>query len=302
MKRQQVIFVFFIYIWQLENDKKRVTVNFTRERKSSKKLLNEAIDLTVRNQELEKQVKEKDDTITELEYTIKQLSKNIEDLSVEKVTALEKEKVEMLKKITTLEKEKTDGKSKYTSVVGRLEKDILSKDFEIREARRQRIVSMASATSRGKILKEFYFTEKSYIVSLFTLRNEYITPITQKRLISKKNLKYLFAEIDDIIKVNRGFLVDLEQQIFCRSSDVALVRLVLKFSSDFKASYSSYIKKCSLVKEKLTELVRKSKRLQTFLKLTAEKLKKDKSRSLTIGYNFFLFFFNDIFYKFFKTL
>jgi len=174
MKRQQVIFVFFIYIWQLENDKKRVTVNFTRERKSSKKLLNEAIDLTVRNQELEKQVKEKDDTITELEYTIKQLSKNIEDLSVEKVTALEKEKVEMLKKITTLEKEKTDGKSKYTSVVGRLEKDILSKDFEIREARRQRIVSMASATSRGKILKEFYFTEKSYIVSLFTLRNEYI--------------------------------------------------------------------------------------------------------------------------------
>lgn len=117
----------------------------------------------------------------------------------------------------------------------------------------------ADEQKRQNVILELITTEKQYVNDLRTLIEVYINPIQEKKLLNKKQMTAIFANVDTIYEINNSLLQELEKRqaretIISRIGDLFVSQAdKFKVYAAYCSSQDPRAKKVTKYKQKLPE-------------------------------------------------
>ena len=131
------------------------------------------------------------------------------------------------------------------------------------------------AARRLKILEEILLSERTYVHALSMLRKVYLVPLRTvadhgKPIFTHHDLDEIFGPTDLIIKVNEGFLNELETELRLRGNDygsVSFGHIIMNAARQLKGCYTRYVTNYDTAEAHLTRLESTDKQKQRYLEV-----------------------------------
>jgi len=100
----------------------------------------------------------------------------------------------------------------------------------------------ARAMVRHKVAKEIFSTEVSYVEGLEAVEKKFLVPLrtTHKRLLTEKQIEYIFWNLSDILKYHHKFLGSLKTRVENWNNHSCLGDIFLE-ETDFLKNYQPYL-------------------------------------------------------------
>eukprot|EP01117_Protostelium_nocturnum_P017290 TRINITY_DN7021_c0_g1_i1.p2 TRINITY_DN7021_c0_g1~~TRINITY_DN7021_c0_g1_i1.p2 ORF type:complete len:518 (+),score=134.82 TRINITY_DN7021_c0_g1_i1:268-1821(+) len=121
---------------------------------------------------------------------------------------------------------------------------------------------MSHNDERVDIIKEIIKTEKSYVIELRILVNEFVIPTKDRNLLSEEDFRKLFANVGDLLEVNESLLKDIDR---FPPEEINLGEVFVSKAPLFKR-YAIFCSKQSGGPSKLQEYIKKSPNFGSFVR------------------------------------
>jgi len=124
--------------------------------------------------------------------------------------------------------------------------------------------------TRDQAAREIVTTERTYVEQLETLQQEFVNPTHQKGIIESSNLKMMFSNARQILKVHKKMLQSMEERIDNWSAATELGDILLQLEGNLKL-YGDYCLSYERNLAELESLSQSNPELQAWIKECEEK-------------------------------
>jgi hypothetical protein len=143
-------------------------------------------------------------------------------------------------------------------------RDYLGKDPSLKDAR-----------IRKNLLQEIFTTEVSYVSALQTIKEKFLEPITNKKMLKEDELIVLFGPVDQVLNVHKELLASMEEQmknsLVSPTAEHVCIGKVIARIAPFLKLYTEYVNNFDAANVLYEKLMQKNKRFANYVdKQTAD--------------------------------
>jgi hypothetical protein len=176
-----------------------------------------------------------------------------------------------------------DGRDKFYDNISKSSDDNESQKIKNRDSETKRenesVAPQVNALKRMRIFKEGLLeSEENYVKDLNTILKLFVEPLSERKLLSPKEISYLFGDIKGLIAMNEELLTQLREIDSATSATQNIGKIFLKFTEKLKV-YCDYCSQLSNLAPTLTSLRKENPKFHQFIE---EKLADPNCRTLDL--------------------